>query len=317
MLLRCIAGLETPDSGRIVLNKRVLFDSKKGINLPSRDRLIGFLFQNYALFPHLNVAQNIAFGLQQMPKPQRDRQVNEQLARVQMQGLGNRYPHQLSGGQQQRVALARALAIQPEVLLLDEPFSALDTHLRSQMEKQLIETLSTYQGVTLFVTHNLEEAYRVCKNLLVLSEGKTAAYSSKENIFERPATFIVAQLTGCKNFSRAQAVSPQLVGATDWGCTLRVIEPIPSQLAYVGIRAHQLIFPNDPNQENTFPCWVVQTSETPHRMTLYLKLHNPPTNPSDYHLQAEVFKEKWSVLKDRPFPWNICLEPLRLILIGE
>ena len=317
MLLRCIAGLETPASGRIVLNGRVLFDSKKGINLPSRDRRIGFLFQNYALFPHLNVAQNIAFGLQQMPKPQRERLVFEQLARVQLQGLGTRYPHQLSGGQQQRVALARALAIHPEVLLLDEPFSALDTHLRSQLEKQLIETLSTYQGVTLFVTHNLEEAYRVCKNLLVLSEGKTAAYGSKENIFERPATFIVAQLTGCKNFSRSQAVSPQLVEATDWGCTLRVIEPIPSQLAYVGIRAHQLIFPNDLNKENTFPCWAVQTSETPHRMTLYLKLHNRPTNPSDYHLQAEVFKEKWSVLKDRPFPWHVCLEPLRLILMEE
>ena len=124
------------------------------------------------------MVQNIAFGLQHLPKPERDRRVNDQLARVQLQGLGNRYPHHLSGGQQQRVALARALAIQPEVLLLDEPFSALDTHLRSQLEKQLIETLSTYCGVTLFVTHNLEEAYRVCKNLLVLSEGKTAAYGS-------------------------------------------------------------------------------------------------------------------------------------------
>lgn len=316
MLLRCIAGLETPTQGRIVLNKRVLFDAKKGINLPSRDRRIGFLFQNYALFPHLTVAQNIAFGLQQHTLPARDRRVNEQITLMHLQGLENRYPYQLSGGQQQRVALARALAIEPEALLLDEPFSALDTHLRSQLEKQLIETLSTYQGVTLFVTHNLEEAYRVCKNLLVLSEGKTAAYGSKENIFERPPTLRVAQLTGCKNFSRAQAVSPQLVEATDWGCTLRVIEPIPSQLAYLGIRAHQLTFPNDSNQENTFPCWVVETSETPHRMTLYLKLHNPPTNPSDYHLQAEVFKEKWAILKERPFPWHIRLDPLRLILMN-
>ncbi len=317
MILRCIAGLETPTQGRIVLNGRVLFDSKKGINLPSRDRHIGFLFQNYALFPHLSVAQNIAFGLQQLPLAERNRRVNEQLAVVQLQGMEKRYPHQLSGGQQQRVALARALAIQPEALLLDEPFSALDTYLRSQLEKQLIETLATYQGVTLFVTHNLEEAYRVCKNLLVLSEGKTAAYGSKEKIFEHPHTVRVAQLTGCKNFSRAQAVSPQLVEALDWGCTLRLIEAIPSQLAYVGIRAHQLSFPNDPNQENTFPCWVVQTSETPHRITLYLKLHHPPANPNDYHLQAEVFKEKWAVLKDRLFPWNIRLDPLRLILMRD
>ena len=317
MLLRCIAGLETPTWGRIVLNGRVLFDSKKGINLPSRDRRIGFLFQNYALFPHLSVAQNIAFGLQKLPSAERKRRVNEQLARVQLQGLEDRFPSQLSGGQQQRVALARALAIQPEALLLDEPFSALDTHLRSQLEKQLIETLAAYQGVSLFVTHNLEEAYRVCKNLLVLSEGKTADYGLKENIFERPRTFRVAQLTGCKNFSHAQAVSPQQIEAIDWGCTLQIIEPIPETLAYVGIRAHQLSFPCDRNQENTFPCWLVQTSETPHRMTLYLKLHNPPTNSQDYHLQAEIFKEKWASLKDQPKPWNIRLDPLRLILLKE
>jgi len=317
MMLRCIAGLETPTQGRIVLHGRVLFDSKQGINLPSRDRRIGFLFQNYALFPHLSVAQNIAFGLQQLPKAERDRRVNEQLALVQLQGMGKRYPHQLSGGQQQRVALARALAIQPQALLLDEPFSALDTYLRSQLEKQLVETLATYNGASLFITHNLEEAYRVCKNLLVLSEGKTAVYGSKENIFERPSTFTVAQLTGCKNFSRARAVSPHLVEAVDWGCTCHVIEPIPQTLAYVGIRAHHLTFPNDLNQENTFPCWLVQTSETPHRMTLYLKLHNPPTNSQDYHLQAEVFKEKWAEFKDQPRPWHIRLAPPRLILMEE
>ena len=317
MLLRCIAGLETPSWGRIVLNGRVLFDSEKGINLPACDRRIGFLFQNYALFPHLSVSENIGFGLQQLPQVERTQRVNEQITRVQLQGLENRYPQQLSGGQQQRVALARALAIQPEAILLDEPFSALDTHLRSQLEKQLIETLSTYQGVSLFVTHNLEEAYRVCKNLLVLSEGKISAKGSKEHIFEHPRTVSVAQMTGCKNFSRAQVLSPQIVEAADWGCTLRTIEPIPNQLAYVGIRAHQLTFPNNLNQENTFRCWVVQTSETPHRMTLYLKLHHPPVARSDYQLQAEVFKEKWVMLKDCPCPWHICLDPLRLILMKK
>ncbi len=306
----------TPNCGRIVLNGRVLFDSTKGINLPSGDRHIGFLFQNYALFPHLNVLQNIGFGLQQLPKLERERRINTQITLMQLSGLENRYPQQLSGGQQQRVALARALAIQPEAILLDEPFSALDTHLRSQLEKQLIETLSTYQGVSLFVTHNLEEVYRVCKNILVLSEGKISIYGSKESIFERPQTVSIAQLTGCKNFSRARMVSPQIVEATDWGCTLCTIEPIPSQLAYVGIRAHQLTFPNDLTQENTFRCWLVQTSETPHRMTLYLKLQHPPRDRCDYHLQAEVFKEKWAVLKDRPSPWFLHLEPLRLILMS-
>ncbi len=316
MILRCIAGIETPSNGRIVLNGRVLFDSGRGINIPPRDRRIGFLFQNYALFPHLTVAQNIAFGLPKTTASIIKQQVEAQLAAVQLQGYGNRYPHQLSGGQQQRVALARALATEPEALLLDEPFCALDTHLRTVLEKQLISTLSTYRGVTLFVTHNLEEAYRVCNDLLVLEKGKAIASGSKHEIFERPHTFSVAQLTGCKNFSRAVVRESGQVEAIDWGAKLQVIEPIPEKLSYMGIRAHQIIFTNTPSL-NTFLCWLVQTSETPHRMTLYLKLHNPPANPSDYHLQAEVFKEKWATLKDRSFPWYVRLDPIRLILMVD
>lgn len=322
MTLRCLAGLETPTQGRITLNGRVLFDSQKGINLPSRQRQIGVVFQNYALFPHMTVAENIAFGLhcgfQSAPlsKAELKQRVAEKIALVQLQGLENRYPHQLSGGQQQRVALARALAIEPEALLLDEPFSALDTHLRNQIEKQLVETLAAYQGVTLFVTHNLEEAYRVCDRLLVLSAGREIAYGPKAEIFERPGTSTVAQLTECKNISRARTISPTQVEAVDWGCKMQAIEAIPDPLAYVGIRAHHITVTSDRAGENSFPSWLVQTSETPHRMTLYLKLNSPPANCKDYHLQAEISKEKWAILKDRPFPWNIYLDPLRLFLMN-
>ncbi|MBK1986563.1 molybdate ABC transporter permease subunit [Sphaerospermopsis aphanizomenoides BCCUSP55] len=318
MILRCIAGIETPTKGRIVLNDRVLFDSEKGINVPSRNRQIGFLFQNYALFPHLTVAQNIAFGLpKELSNGNIKLEVEKQLIAMELQGLGDRYPHQLSGGQQQRVALARALASQPEALLLDEPFSALDTHLRSQLEQQLTETLADYSGVTLFVTHNMEEAYRLCPNLLVLEHGKEAHHGSKYEIFQHPATMNVAKITGCKNFSRAVFVSSQKVEAVDWGCTLDVVESIPNQLYHIGIRAHQIVFTNDPNQENTFPCWLVRTSETPHRMTLFLKLHSPAENIHDYHLQAEVYKEKWVTIKDLPFPWYVHLDPVRLMLMEE
>jgi molybdate transport system permease protein len=316
IILRCIAGIETPTRGRIVLNGRVLFDSQQGINLPPRDRRIGFVVQNYALFPHMTVGQNIAFGLSKgLSTTAIKQQIEAQLITVQLQGYSERYPHQLSGGQQQRVALARALASQPEALLLDEPFSALDTHLRSQLEQQMIETLANYEGVTLFVTHNMEEAYRVCPNLLVLEKGKAVHYGTKHEIFERPTTVGVAQLTGCKNFSSAVAVTSGQMEAIDWGCTLRVIEPIPDALSNVGIRAHQIILTNDLSHENTFPCWLVRTSETPHRMTLFLKLHHPSTSHSDYHLQAEVFKEKWATLKDQPMPWYVRLDPLRLILM--
>lgn len=317
MTLRCIAGVETPTSGRIVLNGQTLFDAKQGINLPSHQRKVSLVFQNYALFPHMTVAQNIAFGLQKLPKKMQSQRVNQQLALVQLQSLGERYPHQLSGGQQQRVALARALATEPEALLLDEPFSALDTHLRSQMERQLVETLSTYPGVTLFVTHNLEEAYRVCEKLMVMSGGKPIALESKHHVFEHPKTVRVAQLTGCKNFSRAVAVGANSVEAIDWGVTLQVMEAIPDHLADIGIRAHQIsVMPHsESEQQNVFPCWLTSTSETPHRMTLFLKFNAAPTSLQDYHVQAEIFKEKWRALKDYPLPWYVQLNPLRLMLM--
>ncbi|VXD22915.1 Molybdate ABC transporter, inner membrane subunit [Planktothrix serta PCC 8927] len=317
MTLRCIAGVETPTQGRIVLNGQTLFDSEKQINIPSHQRKVSLVFQNYALFPLMTVSQNIAFGLQHLPKETRSQRVKQQLGRLQLQGLGDRYPHQLSGGQQQRVALARALATEPEVLLLDEPFSALDTYLRAHVECQLIETLSTYSGVTLFVTHNLEEAYRVCEKLMVMSGGKAIAFDSKHRIFEHPGTIRVAQLTGCKNFSRARVIGENTLEARDWGVTLQVVEAIPDDLADVGIRAHQIsIMPNpNPSLNNTFPCWLASTSETPHRMTVFLKLNAVCQNSQDYHVQAEIFKEKWEAIKNHPFPWYVRFDPLRLILM--
>jgi molybdate ABC transporter permease protein len=318
MILRCLAGVETPTQGKIILNGRVLFDSERKINVPSRDRRIGFLVQNYALFPHMTVAQNIAFGLpKELSSTAIKQQVETQLVTLQLPGLSDRYPHQLSGGQQQRVALARALASQPEALLLDEPFSALDTYLRSQLEQEMVAKLADYAGVSLFVTHNMEEAYRICPNLLVLEQGKTVQNGSRQEVFERPRNVTVAQITGCKNFSCAVVVASQEVEAIDWGCRLQVIEPIPSNLSHVGIRAHHITFTNNPNQENTFPCWLANSIETPHRMTVFLKLQSSPKNVGDYHLQAELFKEKWVAIKDLPFPWYVRLDPLRLILMDS
>jgi molybdate ABC transporter permease protein len=317
MTLRCIAGVETPTQGRITLNGHTLFDSEFQINVPSHRRKVSLVFQNYALFPHMTVAQNIGFGLQHLSKVLRSQQVNQYLARLQLQELGDRYPHQLSGGQQQRVALARALATEPEALLLDEPFSALDTYLRSQVEQQLIKTLSTYSGVTLFVTHNLEEAYRVCENLMVMSGGRPIAFDHKQQVFDQPRTVRVAQLTGCKNFSQSVAIAPDLIEAIDWGVKLQVTRAIPSGFTDVGIRAHQIriMSQSHPHLNNEFPCWLTATSETPHRMTLFLKLNTQPQDRQDYHLQAEVFKEKWRSLQDQPFPWYVQLDPQSLILM--
>lgn len=339
MILRCLAGVETPDWGKIILNGRVLFDSQEKINLPSRDRKIGFLVQNYALFPHMTVGENIAFALpkklaQRLSKPQLKQKIEAQLIAVKLPGLANRYPHQLSGGQQQRVALARALASQPEILLLDEPFSALDTYLRSQMEQEMMTKLADYPGVSVLVTHNMEEAYRICPKLLVLSGGKIIQHGSKYEVFEHPKTVTVAKITGCKNFSQAVLKKSHQnpnqenptqdntiqentiqIEALDWGCQLQVVAPIPANLSQVGIRAHHISFTKDFDTVNTFPCWLANIIETPHRMTLFLKLHNPPTHQGDYHLQAEVFKEKWTILQEQDFPWYVRLDGSRLILL--
>jgi molybdate transport system permease protein len=322
MALRAIAGLETPDRGRIVLQGRVLFDSERRINLPARERRIGLLFQNYALFPHLNVAENIAFGLRQLPEADRKRRVSQQLSSAHLDGLAERHPATLSGGEQQRVALARALAIEPAALLLDEPFSALDTHLRSALERQLRETLTNYRGSTLFVSHNLEEAYRVCEKLVVLANGSVAAQGPKEEIFRHPPTLEVARVTGCKNFSRARRLADGRVEAIDWGCTLRITQEQARPPEHVAIRAHhvrvnpaQKLIAN--NFGNCFPCWLAAMTETPFRVTLDLRIGAPPTSPADFHLQAEVFKAQWESFRDLPQPWTMELAPDRLFLLQD
>lgn len=321
MLLRCIAGLERPDSGRIVLGDRILLDTARRVRVPARDRRVGLVFQHYALFPHRTVGENIAFGLRRLPREEQARRVKSLLQRTHILGLEHRYPRELSGGEQQRAALARALSIEPAALLLDEPLSALDTHLRSQVEAQLQETFAAFHRPSLLVTHNIEEAYRLGHQLLVLSCGRVVAFGPKEEVFRHPPSLEVARLTGCKNFSRARAISDNLVEALDWGCRLRVAQTAARPPAHVGIRAHHIDFVESlvpgASQENVFPCWLVRSSETPFRITLYLRLHQPPGESGEHHLQAEVFKEKWQLFRDRPLPWHVRLSPESLFVVPE
>jgi molybdate transport system permease protein len=322
MTLRAIAGLETPDRGRIVLHGRVLFDSDERVNVPSRARHIGLLFQHYALFPHLTVAENIAFGLRHLGEAERNRRVAQQLAAAHLDGFAERYPATLSGGEQQRVALARALAIEPAALLLDEPLSALDTHLRSALERQLREMLASYGGSTVFVSHNLEEAYRVCEKLVVLANGNVAAQGPKEEIFRHPPTVEVARVTGCKNYSRARRLSDGRVEAIDWGCKLRVAQEFASPPEHVAIRANHIRVHSPQklsleNCGNVFLCWLAAMTETPFRVTLDLRIGSPPASPADFHLQAEVFKQKWESFRDLPQPWAIELAADRVFLLPD
>jgi len=325
MLLRSIAGLERSDRGKIVLDNRILFDSQAHLNIPSRERRIGMLFQNYALFPHLTASENIRFGLEKFPREEQSKRAADVIQRTHLLGFENRSPRELSGGEQQRVALARALAIEPEALLLDEPLSALDTHLRSQMEMQLEETFQTFRRPALLVTHNMEEAYRLGAHVLVLSRGHVAAFGPKEELLRHPPSTEVARLTGCKNISRARAHSDHSVEALDWGCALRLEQRIATNSGFVGIRAHHIEFAESTGEltaENTFPCWLVQSSETPFRITLFFSLRQPgqesPQAQSDGpQLQAEVFKERWRQFRDQPFPWNVRLRPDALFWMND
>jgi molybdate transport system ATP-binding protein len=200
MTLLCIAGLLPPDRGLIELNDRVLFDSSKKLNLQPKDRNVGFVFQNYALFPFLSAGNNIAYGIRHQPQKEVKHRVQLLIENMGLNGLQNRYPHELSAGQQQRVAVARALAPEPEILLLDEPFSALDSLTKEQLETQIQELRQFYKGQIILVTHDLEEVYRLGSRIAVYDAGKIAQCDVKDKIISAPVNRKVARLTRFHNF---------------------------------------------------------------------------------------------------------------------
>jgi molybdate transport system permease protein len=241
--------------------------------------------------------------------------IQQQFERMHIAELADRYPAEISGGQRQRVALARCMAIEPDALLLDEPFAALDPHLRRQMEEQLRETLAGYNGVVIFVTHDMEEAFRFCSDLVVLDHGCVIASGPKHQLFERPRTVAAARLTGCKNIVPARRASAHQIAVDAWNCQLRTASLVPDLLTHVGLRSHQVAFHPAAGGENTFPCWLAGTSEAPHEITLYLRLHAAPQAGDLPHLQADVPKDLWRALSVEPQPWRIRLDPERLLLL--
>ncbi len=315
LTLRMIAGIVAPGRGRVVLNGRVLYDSETAYNIPAARRKIGVVFQDYALFPRMTVAENVGFGLYALSKLEQCSRIQRQLERMDIAELADRYPAEISGGQRQRVAIARCMAIEPDALLLDEPFAALDPHLRRQMEEQLRETLADYNGAVIFVTHDMEEAFRFCTDLLVLDSGKVIASGPKHQLFERPRSVAAARLTGCKNIAAARRIGADRIAVDAWKCELQTAETTPDGLTHVGIRSHQITVQASPGEENSFPCWLADTSEAPHEMTLYLHLHRAPSAGEPAHIQADIPKENWRALNGQPQPWRVKLDPARLFLL--
>lgn len=237
MTLKSIAGIVDPDKGVVSLttgNETVYFDSDKKINLKPQKRHVGYLFQNYALFPNMTVEENVGIGL----KNHDERIVSEMISRFHLEGLEKRYPRQLSGGQQQRVALARIMAYGPDVILLDEPFSAMDTVLKEQLRREMANFLTNFDGFSILVTHDRDEAFQFCDELIILDKGKIIAKGRTVDLFENPRKVEVARLTGCKNISRIEIVDDYHVKSLDWGVTFEVSEKVSSAISYIGIRAH-------------------------------------------------------------------------------
>lgn len=273
--LRCIAGLLTPDEGHIELDGRVLFDHKRGVNLPPQQRKVGYLFQQYALFPHYTVEQNLAVATRNPGE------VEELLDRFQLQAHRNKRPRQLSGGQQQRVALARILAAKPQALLLDEPFSALDPHLRGEIQGELSRFLAQFSGPCLMVTHSQDEVRRLCDRVCVVHDGVSQAIQTTEEFFTRPRTRSACQLMGCPNLSPVELREDGTCYAVAWGIPV----PVPSDTAYVAIQPHHIRLAEGAGEDH-LACKVVQVEERPFSVLVCLSC---PTG----QLWMEMPREAW------------------------
>ena len=291
--LRCVAGILKPDEGHIELDGQVLFDSAGRVDLPPQKRHVGYLFQQYALFPNMTVFQNIAVVVPD--KARRPAVTAELLRRFQLEEVAALRPRQISGGQQQRAALARILASEPKAILLDEPFAALDSYLKYQLELELQDTLRSFPGAALWVTHDRGEAYRNCRRVCVMDRGVSEPVMAMEELFRHPGTVSAARLSGCKNYTAAVPDGDRVV-LPEWGLTLEYGGPIPAGVTQAGIRSHH-VHPAAPESVNPIPCTVAKVIEDVFGMIVLLR-------PDGWQegaplLRMELPKEEWAALPGR------------------
>lgn len=309
--LKCIAGIETPDSGKIVLGDRVLFDSERGINLPPRDRNIGYMFQNYALFPNMTVRENIEIAVHD--KKSKKAIAEKLLTMFRLTDRRNRYPYQLSGGEQQRVALARIMAYEPEVLMLDEPFSALDTFLKDQLQIELLETLRSYKGDIMMVSHSREELYRFCQSIAIVHKGKIVEFGNKTMVFAHPTDIITAKLTGCKNIFRVRKISDYEIEAVDWNIYLKTDRYVEDDICYAGIRAHNIKPAIDQQTDNVLQVSMAEFSEGAFENSIIM--NNINCSKEEGKLWWIVPKRDWKESYKEILPTRISLPREHLLLL--
>ena len=262
LTMRCVAGIETPDEGRIVVNDRVFFDSAAKINLKPQERKTALLFQNYMLFPNLTVEGNVAAGIpRKLPAEQRRAIIDRELKRFDVDFFAKRYPAQLSGGQQQRVALARMLAAEPGILMLDEPFSALDSHLKSVLEQNLSSLFDAFEGTILYVSHDIDEALRFCDRIAVVDNGHIMEFSPSRQIIDHPQSMAGLKLSGCKNSIEVEKTGPTSAYCPQWGVTVESDSELPDDLCGLGVRAFHVRRADAPGR-NVFRVRVDRITES-------------------------------------------------------
>lgn len=308
MTLKCIAGIEKPDRGTITLDGRVLFDSEKHINLTPQQRRVGYPFQQYALFPNMTVRQNIAAAVRD--KLRRKAVTEEKLRQFRLEEVADKRPGQISGGQQQRTALARILASEPKVILLDEPFSALDSYLKYQLEVELAETLEQFPGTILWVSHDRNEVFRNCRRVCVLDQGKSQGTFTLRELFHEPVTEAAARLSGCKNYADAVPQGTS-VSLPEWGLTLECGKEVSADISRIGIRAHHVTMAAA-NAPGAFPCDVLRVIQDVF-VTIVL-LRPEGAAPDAPPLRMELDRDVWHAAEDKKHVW-VSIQPRDILLL--
>ena len=289
LTMRCIAGIEKPDEGRIVVGDTTFFDSEHNVNLTPQQRKTALLFQNYMLFPNLTVQENVGAGIgKNVSREERAARINQELVRFDIEPFAQRYPAQLSGGQQQRVALARMLAARPGILMLDEPFSALDAHLKGVLEQSLTRLFDAYDGSILYVSHDIDEALRFCDRIAVIEDGHIMEVQSGRDWVKRPQSLAGIRLSGVKNAHACQKLVPHRILCPHWGVELETAEVVPNDVKAFGVRAFYVQQADGPGV-NVFRMRVDRVSDSRFERTVLLSFLDRQDNAcNEERAQAEM-----------------------------
>ena len=261
LTLKSIAGIERPETGKIESAGKVFFDSAKKIWMPPQERNVGYLFQNYALFPTMTVEKNIGIALR-CGKKEKEKKVRDMIERFSLQGLEKKLPGQLSGGQQQRTALARIMIYEPDMILLDEPFSALDSYLKEQTQRECLELLQDYPGTVILVSHSRDEIYRFSEEVLVMDGGKAVIQKTVKELFEHPQKVAAAKLTGCKNIEEIVWKDGKHLYVPGWDMVIPDGMGNVGGAQAIGIRAHEFTTERtESDGELVFPVYKPEVKE--------------------------------------------------------